>query len=70
MLGRLDDSGIAAEGTRGDELAGTALGEALDRFDAEHVILIAATTDKLWQRRQVLDRLLQERGLSVTIALV
>lgn len=70
MLGRLEGLEADAAGTRGDELAGTALSDVLDRFAADHVMLIASSSDRLWQRRKVLDRLLQERGLTVTIALV
>lgn len=70
MLGRLEDADAPVTGIRGDELAGTALAEGLQGFDADHVLLIAASSDRLWRRQKVLQRLLDQYGLSVTIVLV
>ena len=70
MLKRLEAADAPVSGIRGDELAGTALAEAFGDFDADHVVLVAASGDTLWRRRRVLERLLDEYGVSVTIALV
>lgn len=71
MLCRLDAAAdVPVSGLRGDELAATALAEALGDFDADHVVLVAARGDSLWRRRRLLDRLLDDYGLSVTIELV
>lgn len=56
-------------GTVGDELAGTSIADALRAFDADHVLVIAASGDGLWRKRRVVERLLDDHGLTVTIAL-
>jgi hypothetical protein len=70
MLGRLEDTDAIVSGARGDELVGTAIADAMRGFDADHVLLIAAAGDTQWRRRHVLERLLDEYGLSVTVVLV
>lgn len=70
MLGRLGPADASVTGVRGDELAGTALADTLRDFEADHAMLLAAPDDTLWHRRRVLERLLDDYGLSVTIVLV
>jgi hypothetical protein len=70
MLGRLEAADASVTSVRGDELTGTALADALRGFPADHALLIAASGDTLWRRRRVLERLLDEYHLSVTIVLV
>jgi hypothetical protein len=70
MLGRLEGADATVSGVLGDELAGTALADGLRGFDADHVLLVAASSDRFWRRRKVLERLLDEYGVSVTIVLV
>lgn len=69
MLGRLEPSSTTT-GSVGDELAENAFADIFRTFQADHVLLIAASTARLWQQRKVLDNLLESHGVSVTLVLV
>lgn len=70
MLGRVADEtpDVPVTDQMGDELVGTAVAEAFDDFDADHVLLVVAPGDAQWRRRRVVERFLDEYQVPVTLA--
>ncbi len=59
VLDQLAGLGVAASGTRGDELGPTAIDDALREFDADHVIIsLPSVRKEASQRNKVIDHLL------------
>ena len=68
VLEQLAGQGVAASGTRGDELGPTAFDDALGQFGADHIIISLPSQKKeAWQRDKVIDHLLQRHRVPVTI---
>jgi hypothetical protein len=71
VVEQLDALGVTATGRRGDELGPTAIDDALREFDADHVIISLPRSKKeASQRSKVIDHLLEQRGVSVTVFIV
>jgi hypothetical protein len=71
VLGQLDDSGVDAEGTVGDELVAAAFDDVLRDFAADHVLIALRRADRArFRRRHVIDRLLERYDIPITVFLV
>ena len=71
VLDQLAGLGVAASGTRGDELGPTAIDDALREFDADHVIIsLPSARKEASQRNKVIDHLLDQRGVPITVFIV
>jgi hypothetical protein len=68
VLGQLDDVGATATGAVGDELVAVAFGDALRDFAADHIVIALRRADRAkFRRRQIIDRLLEEFGVPITV---
>jgi hypothetical protein len=68
VLGQLAEQGIAATGVRGDELPRTGFADAVAAFSPDHIV-IALSKDEhaAWQRHKLVDHVLADHGLPVTV---
>jgi hypothetical protein len=70
VLGQLDDVGVTATGTVGDELVTVAFGDALRDFAADHIVIALRRADRAkFRRRQIIDRLLEKFDVPITVFL-
>jgi hypothetical protein len=71
VLDQLEDLGIPASGVLGDELIPVAFDDALREFEADHVLIVLASSESnRWRRRHVLDRLLEKLARPITVMVV
>ena len=68
VLDRLESSGVSASGTLGDESPMTAFADAINDFAPDHIVLaFAASPERAWQRHDLVDHLLAEYALPITV---
>lgn len=68
VLGELCERGITATGVRGDELPRTAFRDAVARFEPDHILIALSHVEHTtWQRHKLIDHLIADHGLPVTI---
>jgi hypothetical protein len=61
-------SGARVEGVRGDELLRTAFDDAVRDFRPDHILIVVGAHDfQAWHRQRVLEHLVSQVGLPVTL---
>jgi hypothetical protein len=71
VLAQLNEAGVSASGMTGDEQVTVAFADALRKFNADHILIALRRADRpAWRRGHIVDRLLEQFSLPVTVFLV